>query len=76
MFLNVAGKTCNNCEYLAYSNDDEVYTCIKNLSERDRFNHPEYGDVVEIDADRACEDYKAYTPERDDYDEYIDSLIS
>ena len=74
MFFNVAGKTCNNCEYLAYSGD-EVYTCVKNLSERDRLNHPEYGDIIEIDVDRACEDYEAYIPEQDDYDDYIDRLI-
>lgn len=74
MFLRRFSNTCDSCEYLAYTGD-EVYTCVKNLSERDKINHPEYGEIIEPDVDRACEDYQRYIPDYDDYDDYLDSIV-
>lgn len=74
MFLRRFSHTCDSCEYLAYIGD-ETYACVKNLSEKDRINNPEYGEIVEPDVDRACEDYKRYFPCYDDYDRYIDHII-
>lgn len=74
MFLRRFSNTCDSCEYLAYTGD-EVYTCVKNLSERDKINHPEYGEIIELDVDKACEDYERYIPDYDDYDDYLDSMV-
>lgn len=74
MFLSRFSNTCDSCEYLAYIGD-ETYICVKNLSEKDRINNPEYGEIVESGVDRACEDYQRYIPDYDDYDDYLDSMI-